>query len=233
MMRVLRPGGRLAVAVCDAVEQLAGLRRLRRRCWTGCSADASATRFARRSCSAIPSSCSPSRAKPGSGRRASRGTTGTVRFESIASLVSTERACVVDAWRGARRRQFARLLEEPSRAQAVRRRRRNRGVRHAGADHHGAKTRCAGAMSLPGAPIAKATLRPTRAPDRPLCAVIAMPRSGRGDPDQRAVAGSLRSPRALAMTRRSLLTFPRQRAPGSRVPARRRTPRRSPRRRSG
>ena len=93
MQRVLRPGGRLAVAVCDALEHSPGyaaLAALLERLF----GKRSPMRSARRSCSATRPRCA--RCAP---TRASRDASvvqrqGTVRFASIDALVSTERACV-------------------------------------------------------------------------------------------------------------------------------------------
>ena len=56
MQRVLRPGGRLAAAVCGALEHSPGYGHLRR-CLSGCSTSALRTRSARHSCWAMRPCC--------------------------------------------------------------------------------------------------------------------------------------------------------------------------------
>jgi ubiquinone/menaquinone biosynthesis C-methylase UbiE len=93
MMRVLRPGGGLAVAVCDAVERsdgYAAFSALLRRLFGAEVADAFGAPFAL----GDPDRLAAIAADAGiAGARVER-RDGTVRFESIRDLVSTERACV-------------------------------------------------------------------------------------------------------------------------------------------
>jgi SAM-dependent methyltransferase len=93
MMRVLRPGGGLAVAVCDAVERSDGygeFSRLLRRLFGEEVADAFGAPFALGN----PDRLAATAAEAGmSGARVER-REGAVRFDSIRDLVSTERACV-------------------------------------------------------------------------------------------------------------------------------------------
>jgi ubiquinone/menaquinone biosynthesis C-methylase UbiE len=93
MMRVLRPGGRLAVAVCDALEHSAGYARLARLLQDLFSrevADAFRAPFTCGDPALLRSLCEQAGiADAQVSQRA-----GTVSFASIAALVSTERACV-------------------------------------------------------------------------------------------------------------------------------------------
>lgn len=93
MTRVLRPGGRLAVAVCDAVERSAGyaaLTDLLDRLFGAAVADAFGAPFVLGDEDRLLAIAGEA-GIPGAAvtRR-----TGTVRFASIADLVATERACV-------------------------------------------------------------------------------------------------------------------------------------------
>ena len=94
MQRVLRPGGRLAVAVCDAVDRSPGyasLASLLERLFGKPVADAFRAPFVLGDAAALRALCADaSLAEAGVEQRQ-----GTVHFASIDALVSTERAC---AW---------------------------------------------------------------------------------------------------------------------------------------
>ena len=85
--RVLRPRGRLAVAVCDGLDRSAGYPALAALLHSLCDQ------------AGIPEATVTRRA-------------GTVRFESIAALVATERACVWTLGGLLDDEQFERLLKE-------------------------------------------------------------------------------------------------------------------------
>ena len=93
MQRVLRPGGRLAVAVCDALERSPGyasLAALLERLFGKRVADAFRAPFVLGDAAALRALCADAGiAEPSVVQRQ-----GTVRFASIDALVSTERACV-------------------------------------------------------------------------------------------------------------------------------------------
>ncbi len=93
MLRVLRPGGRLAVAVWDAVERSPGYSRLEallRRLFGDAIADAFCVPFALGDTRRLHALCDEAGITgPTIARR-----TGTVRFGSIDEMISTERACV-------------------------------------------------------------------------------------------------------------------------------------------
>jgi len=111
MMRVLRPGGRLAVAVCDALERSPGyaaLADLLQRLFGDRVAAAFRSPFALGYPEELLSLC----AQAGiAGAKAARHQ-GTVRFNSIESLISTERACVWTLGGMLDDAQFERLLAE-------------------------------------------------------------------------------------------------------------------------
>ncbi|MBE0626366.1 MAG: methyltransferase domain-containing protein [Burkholderiales bacterium] len=93
MQRVLRPGGRLAVAVCDAVEHSPGyaeLARLLERLFGKRIADAFRAPFVLGDAARLGALC----AEAGIGNARILRHDGTARFASIDALVSTERACV-------------------------------------------------------------------------------------------------------------------------------------------
>jgi SAM-dependent methyltransferase len=93
MQRVLRPGGRLAVAVCDALEHSPGyaeLARLLERLFGKRIADAFRAPFALGDAARLRALC----AEAGIGNARIMRHDGTVRFASIEALVSAERACV-------------------------------------------------------------------------------------------------------------------------------------------
>jgi len=93
MRRVLKPGGRLAVAVCDAVERSPGyaaLAALLERLFGKSVGDAFRAPFALGDAAALRALCRD--AGLADAQVASRA--GSVRFASIDALVATERACV-------------------------------------------------------------------------------------------------------------------------------------------
>ena len=93
MQRVLRPGGRLAVAVCDALERSPGyasLAALLERLFGKRIADAFRAPFVLGDAAALRTLCADADIAEASVVRRQ----GTVRFASIDALVSTERACV-------------------------------------------------------------------------------------------------------------------------------------------
>lgn len=109
MMRVLRPGGRLALAVCDALDHSPGyavLAELLNRLFGHAVADAFRAPFALGDREALLTLC----ATAGIANAQIARVDGTVRFQSIASLVSTERACVWTLGGLLDDRQFERLL---------------------------------------------------------------------------------------------------------------------------
>ena len=115
MQRVLRPGGRLAVAVCDAVERSPGYAAfaalLERLFGTGV-ADAFRAPFALGDADALRALCAEARlTDAGVVQRE-----GSVRFASIDALVSTERACAWTLGGLLDDSQFERLRHESRRA---------------------------------------------------------------------------------------------------------------------
>jgi SAM-dependent methyltransferase len=117
MLRVTRPGGRLAVAVCDALERSPGYAAfglLLRRLFGDRVADAFGAPFALGDPQRLLSLC---RDADIAGAQVTRHT-GSVRFASIASLVSTERACVWTLGGMLDDAQFERLLAESEAALA-------------------------------------------------------------------------------------------------------------------
>lgn len=114
MMRVLRPGGRLAVAVCDALERSPGyaaLAALLERLFGARVADAFRAPFALGDEALLRTLC----AEAGLADAAIARRHGTVRFSSIEALVSTERACVWTLGGLLDEAQFARLLQAAER----------------------------------------------------------------------------------------------------------------------
>jgi ubiquinone/menaquinone biosynthesis C-methylase UbiE len=111
MLRVLRPGGQLAVAVCDALDHSAGyavLAELLQRLFGARVADAFRAPFALGDATQLLALCKEAGI---AGARVVR-RDGTVRFESVGSLVSTERACVWTLGGLLDDGQFKRLLTE-------------------------------------------------------------------------------------------------------------------------
>jgi SAM-dependent methyltransferase len=111
MKRVLRPSGRLAVAVCDAIESSPGYAAfadLLNRLFGQAVADAFRAPFALGD-SGMLSALAREATLPDAKVTQHR---GVVRFESIASLVSTERACVWTLGGLLNNEQFARLQRE-------------------------------------------------------------------------------------------------------------------------
>jgi SAM-dependent methyltransferase len=111
MMRVLRPGGRLAVAVCDALDHSPGyavLAELLQRLFGATVADAFRAPFALGERKQLRLLCEQAGIRNGQVARAD----GTVRFKSIQQLVATERACVWTLGGLLDDGQFDRLLEE-------------------------------------------------------------------------------------------------------------------------
>jgi SAM-dependent methyltransferase len=117
MMRVLRPGGRLAVAVCDTVERSPGygaFARLLDRLFGDRVGDAFRAPFSLGDADELMRLAGAAGiAGAGIERR-----TGTVRFDSIAELVSTERACVWTLGGILDEAQFERLTRESETALA-------------------------------------------------------------------------------------------------------------------
>jgi ubiquinone/menaquinone biosynthesis C-methylase UbiE len=110
MMRVLRPGGRLALAVCDALDHSPGyavLAELLHRLFGHQVADAFRAPFALGDPKQLLSLCAAAGIHNAQVARSD----GTVRFKSIEALVSTERACVWTLGGLLDDSQFDRLLE--------------------------------------------------------------------------------------------------------------------------
>lgn len=111
MWRVLRPGGRLAVAVCDALERSPGyaaLAALLDRLFGQAVGDAFRAPFVLGNESRLAALC----AEAGLGDAQVQRRDGTVRFDSVDALVSTERACAWTLGGLLDDRQFARLRHE-------------------------------------------------------------------------------------------------------------------------
>jgi SAM-dependent methyltransferase len=109
MMRVLRPGGRLAVAVCDALDHspgYAGLAALLHKLFGPRVADAFRSPFVMGDAQRLLALCSEAGV---AGAEVSRHA-GTVRFASIENLVSAERACAWTLGGLLDAEQFAQLL---------------------------------------------------------------------------------------------------------------------------
>ncbi len=110
MLRVLRPGGRLAVAVCDALDHSPGyavLAELLDRLFGHVVADAFRAPFAAGDPKQLLSLCDQAGVADANVQRID----GAVRFQSIAALVSTERACVWTLGGLLDDSQFERLLD--------------------------------------------------------------------------------------------------------------------------
>jgi ubiquinone/menaquinone biosynthesis C-methylase UbiE len=115
MMRVMRPGGRLAVAVCDALENSPGyaaFEGLLRRLFGDRVAGAFRSPFVLGDTQKLFSLC----ADAGIFHARVTRHDGTVRFASIQSLVSTERACVWTLGGLLDDEQFEELSKESERA---------------------------------------------------------------------------------------------------------------------
>ncbi|GIV98576.1 MAG: ubiquinone/menaquinone biosynthesis methyltransferase [Herpetosiphonaceae bacterium] len=111
MLRVLRPGGRLAVAVCDALDHSPGyavLAELLHRLFGAQVADAFRAPFVLGDREQLLALCTEAGIADAQVMRKD----GTVRFASIKSLVSTERACVWTLGGLLDDAQFDRLLKE-------------------------------------------------------------------------------------------------------------------------
>jgi ubiquinone/menaquinone biosynthesis C-methylase UbiE len=111
MMRVLRPGGRLAVAVCDALDHSTGyavLAELLQRLFGETVAQAFRAPFSLGDGKHLRSLCEQAGIRQAQIARAD----GTVRFHSIEQLVATERACVWTLGGLLDDGQFDRLREE-------------------------------------------------------------------------------------------------------------------------
>jgi SAM-dependent methyltransferase len=114
-LRVLRPDGRLAVAVCDAVERSPGydaLAALLQRLFGDSVADAFRAPFAIGDAAFLATLCR----QAGLARAEVVSRAATVSFPSIDALVSTERACVWTLGGLLDDAQFERLLDEARRA---------------------------------------------------------------------------------------------------------------------
>ncbi|HJS38587.1 MAG TPA: DUF1330 domain-containing protein [Burkholderiales bacterium] len=115
MLRVLRPGGRLAIAVCDALERSPGyaaLAALLQRLFGERIADAFRAPFALGDEGALQSLCDQAGIDDAKIERHQ----GTVRFASIEKMISTERACVMTLGGLLDDAQFERLLKDSERA---------------------------------------------------------------------------------------------------------------------
>ena len=114
-MRVLRPKGRLAVAVCDTLDHSPGydaLARLLQRLFGDRIADAFRSPFVLGNPERLLSICS----EAGIADAKVTQQAGMVRFASIESLISTERACVWTLGGMLDQQQFERLLAEAEQA---------------------------------------------------------------------------------------------------------------------
>jgi SAM-dependent methyltransferase len=114
MMRVLRPGGRLAVAVCDSLDHSPGyatLATLLERLFGDAVANAFRAPFVLGDPALLQSLCD----QAGVAHADVTAHEGTVRFASIAALVSTERACAWTLGGLLNDAQFEQLLSEAER----------------------------------------------------------------------------------------------------------------------
>ena len=115
MMRVLRPGGRMAVAVCDAVDHSPGyaaLANLLQQLFGKRTADAFRAPFVLGDPERLLSICAAAGIVDAKVARHD----GSVRFASIKALISTERACVWTLGGMLDDAQFTELLKEAERA---------------------------------------------------------------------------------------------------------------------
>ena len=114
MMRVLKPGGRLAVAVCDRLDLSPGyaaVAEMLERLFGREVADSFRAPFMLGDAELLRSLC----AEAGLGQVLVKRHNGTVRFTSIESLISTERACIWTLGGLLDAEQFERLLAEAER----------------------------------------------------------------------------------------------------------------------
>jgi len=114
-MRVLRASGRLAIAVCDSLDHSPGyaaLAELLRRLFGDRVANAFRAPFVLGDPERLLALC----AEAGIAEAKVTRHSGTVRFASISSLVSTERSCVWTLGGMLDDAQFARLLQESGQA---------------------------------------------------------------------------------------------------------------------
>ncbi|BCH21813.1 class I SAM-dependent methyltransferase [Mesorhizobium sp. L-8-3] len=115
MMRVLKPGGRLAVAVCDALERSPGyaaVAALLERLFGDGVANAFRAPFVLGDPELLYTIC----AKAGVANASVKRHHGMVRFASIESLISTERACVWTLGGLLDQAQFEQLVDEAEEA---------------------------------------------------------------------------------------------------------------------
>ncbi|WP_287178910.1 DUF1330 domain-containing protein [Mesorhizobium sp.] len=115
MMRVVKTGGRLAVAVCDSLDQSPGyaaVADMLERLFGSDVANAFRAPFVLGDAELLRSLC----AKAGIERAEVKRHRGTVRFASIETLISTERACIWTLGGLLDNEQFKQLLEEAKRA---------------------------------------------------------------------------------------------------------------------
>jgi len=115
MMRVLRPGGRMAVAVCDAVDHSPGyaaLANLLQQLFGKRTADAFRAPFVLGDPERLLSICGAAGIVDAKVARHN----GSVRFASIKALISTERACIWTLGGMLDAAQFTELLKEAERA---------------------------------------------------------------------------------------------------------------------
>lgn len=114
MMRVLRPEGRLVVAVCDSLERSPGyaaVADMLERLFGNDVANAFRVPFVLGNADLMHQLCAEADIQSAQVKRVS----GTVRFASIESLISTERACVWTLGGLLDNEQFKRLLKEAER----------------------------------------------------------------------------------------------------------------------
>jgi uncharacterized protein (DUF1330 family)/trans-aconitate methyltransferase len=114
MMRVLKPGGRLAVTVCGALDDSPGyaaLADMLQRLFGSAMADAFRAPFTLGSAEILRHLCKEAGIEGGHVVRRQ----GTVRFASIESMISTERACIWTLGGLLDDDQFKRLLKESER----------------------------------------------------------------------------------------------------------------------
>ncbi len=118
MMRVIKPGGRMAVAVCDSLDQSPGyaaVADMLELLFGDDVANAFRAPFVLGDAKLLHALC----ATAGIERAEVKRHRGTVRFASIEALISTERACVWTLGGLLNEDQFGRLLEEAKRVLAT------------------------------------------------------------------------------------------------------------------